>query len=346
MTMDRVYEEMGRRLDGGERFALAVICVSDGSTPRKVGSKMLVAEDGSIFATIGGGAPEAAVIDAGVEALATGVSRVLQYDFGDDDVTVADSICGGSGSVAVCAIDASHKPVIDALLAAAGDKRESQFALHIIDGGCDLFCVDVDSQEMVMSDGATAPDKLAAELTRQFHDTDTFDADGDEIWFNERVRVEGCLYLIGGGHVSLAVEAVARVAGFTVVVIDDREEYSNPKRFPRSRCYVMPEYTDLPTLKITEDDYLAIVTRGHSFDRECLAWALGTSAGYIGMIGSQRKCDLIYAKLLEEGFSQEKIDAVHGPIGLPIGGNTPGEIAISIVAQLVVERAERAALSR
>ena len=344
--MEHVFEEMGRRLDAGEDFALAVICVSDGSTPRKVGSKMLAFEDGSIFATIGGGSPEAAAIDACREALATGISRVLYYDLGQDDINVAAPICGGSGSVAICAITAAHKPVVDALLAGAADGREMQFALHIADGRCDLFCVDVETKAAVASEGASVDEQLAVDLVKQFHDSEALEAGGDEVWHNERVRADGHLFLVGGGHVSLATEAAARIAGFTTVVVDDREEFSNPERFPHARCLVMPGYEGLSSLRINPNDYICIMTRGHSFDRECLMWALGTPAGYIGMIGSKRKCAMVYDKLREDGFDEGAIASVHGPIGLPIGGNTPGEIAISIVAQLVAERAERLARAK
>ncbi len=344
--MERVFEEMGRRLDAGERFGLAVICVSDGSTPRKVGSKMLVDADGRIFATIGGGSPEAAAIEACREALATGTSSVLYYDFGEEDINVSAPICGGSGSVAICVIDETHKPVVDALLDGAADGREMQFALHIVDGRCELFCIDVETKRATASHGASIDGQLAVDLVKQFHDSEAFDAEGDEVWHNERVRAEGHLYLIGGGHVSLATEAAARIAGFTTVVVDDRVEFANSERFPNARCLVMPGFEDLPSLRINANDYICIMTRGHSFDRECLMWALGTPAGYIGMIGSKRKCAMIYDKLREDGFSEEAIARVHGPIGLPIGGNTPGEIAISITAQLVTERAERAARAK
>ncbi|MGI6221534.1 MAG: XdhC family protein [Coriobacteriales bacterium] len=341
--MEHVFEEMARRLGEGERFGLAVICVSDGSTPRKVGSKMLVDADGSIFATIGGGSPEAAAIDACREALESGRSSVLYYDFGEDDVNVAAPICGGSGSVAICVVDGAHKPVVDALVEGVAEGRDMQFALHVADGRCDLYCVDVETKQATASAGADIDEDLAVDIVKQFHDSETFDsADADEVWHNERVRSEGHLYLIGGGHVSLATEAAARVAGFSTVVIDDRVEFANAERFPNARCIAMPGYEDLSTLKIRENDYIAIMTRGHSYDRECLMWALGTPAGYIGMIGSKRKCGLVYDRLREDGYSEEAIASVHGPIGLPIGGNTPGEIAISIVAQLVQERPARA----
>ena len=92
-------------------------------------------------------------------------------------------------------------------------------------------------------------------------------------------------------------------------------------------------------LSIDESSYILIMTRGHSHDKNVLSQALKTPAGYIGMIGSKRKISIIYGKLLEEGLTQEQLDQVHSPIGIDIGAETPEEIAISIIAELIKERA-------
>ena len=146
------------------------------------------------------------------------------------------------------------------------------------------------------------------------------------------------MWLIGGGHVALATAQVAAVAGFDVVVVDDRAEFANQTRFPGARCIVCQAYDALPADEVTDTDYIVVVTRGHKADREALEWALGTRACYVGMIGSKSKCALIYHALREQGVPQARLDWVHGPIGLPIGGRTPGEIAVSIVAELVQVR--------
>ena len=142
--------------------------------------------------------------------------------------------------------------------------------------------------------------------------------------YQERLAPTSRVWLIGGGHVAQATAQVAQVAGFQVVVVDDREEFSNPQRFPGAR-------------------YIVVVTRGHKADRIALDWALRTRACYVGMIGSRSKCALIYDALAAQGVPRSQLDQVHAPIGLPIGGQTPGEIGVSIVAQLISERARLAA---
>jgi xanthine dehydrogenase accessory factor len=129
---------------------------------------------------------------------------------------------------------------------------------------------------------------------------------------------------------------------FFTVVLDDRKEFANRQRFTDAdEIVVLPSFeTAFESHLFDPDSYIVIVTRGHSHDKTVLAQALQTNAGYIGMIGSRRKRNIIYRKLLDENFSQADIDRVHSPIGLKIGAETPEEIAVSIVAELIQKRAE------
>jgi xanthine dehydrogenase accessory factor len=128
---------------------------------------------------------------------------------------------------------------------------------------------------------------------------------------------------------------------FRTVVIDDRAEYANAERFARAdRINVVPSFHQaFDGLDIDRDSFLVILTRGHLHDKTVLEQALKTDAGYIGMIGSRRKRDLIYRELLDKGFTSEDLGRVHAPIGLAIDAETPEEIAVSIVAELIQVRA-------
>lgn len=144
------------------------------------------------------------------------------------------------------------------------------------------------------------------------------------------------LYLFGAGHVAYNVSKIARVAGFDVVVVDDRESYANSERFPDAREIVATDF-DQAAAKITpnETSYLVIVTRGHRDDMRILRWAVQTEARYIGMIGSKRKVISIYKELEKEGLPAHLFEKVMAPIGLEIGAATPEEIAVSIVAEMI-----------
>ena len=150
------------------------------------------------------------------------------------------------------------------------------------------------------------------------------------------------LILCGGGHVSLEVAHIARRLEFELVIIDDRPEFASRDRFPMAaRVVCAPFLEALDALGSRESDYYVILTRGHAHDRDCLEHVLRGKYAYAGMIGSRTKVAAVKAALEAAGIAREILDGVHSPIGLPIGAQTPAEIAVSIAAELVQERARR-----
>jgi xanthine dehydrogenase accessory factor len=157
--------------------------------------------------------------------------------------------------------------------------------------------------------------------------------------FVEPILATPTLFIFGGGHVSLSLAKVAKVAGFDVVVSDDRESFANPQRFPEAeRTLAGPWEEIFPQIAVNDFSYVVLVTRGHKGDLTCLRWALTTPARYIGMIGSRRKFAEIVKVLEGEGVSPEAIARVHSPVGLDIGALTPDEIAVAIVAEMIAVR--------
>jgi xanthine dehydrogenase accessory factor len=157
--------------------------------------------------------------------------------------------------------------------------------------------------------------------------------------FVEPILATPTAFIFGGGHVGLHVAKVAKLAGFEVVVADDREAFANKERFPEAAAtYAGPWQETFPKLNLDGHSYLVLVTRGHKGDLDCMRWAVGTPAHYIGMIGSQRKLIEISKVLEREGVTAEQIARVHSPIGLDIGALTPEEIAVAIVAEMISVR--------
>jgi xanthine dehydrogenase accessory factor len=156
--------------------------------------------------------------------------------------------------------------------------------------------------------------------------------------FVEPILPQPMLYIFGAGHVSTAVARVAHQAGFAIGVIDDRESFANAERFPMAAEIHTSFAESYGKIHPNPSTYLLIVTRGHKDDMRVLAWAVGTEARYIGMIGSKRKVLSVYKALEAEGFAAEKFERVHAPVGLDIGALTPDEIAVSIVAELIAVR--------
>lgn len=147
------------------------------------------------------------------------------------------------------------------------------------------------------------------------------------------------LYLFGGGHVAVNVYKIARLAGFDVSVVDDREAYANRERFPEARGIYADDFDkSCAQLSPSEADYMVIATRGHRHDMRVLRWALQTPVRYLGMIGSERKWLAIAAEFEKEGVGREQLERVHSPVGVDIGAITPEEIAVSIVAEMIATR--------
>jgi xanthine dehydrogenase accessory factor len=154
--------------------------------------------------------------------------------------------------------------------------------------------------------------------------------------FVEPVLPSPVLYIFGAGHVGHELSMAAARAGFDVIVTDDREAYANKERFPEAREVIAEDFDRaLAGLDLNESAYVVIVTRGHRDDMRVLRWAVQTQAKYIGMVGSRRKAITVFRELTKEGLKPELFERVHSPVGLDIGANTPEEIAVSIVAELI-----------
>ena len=155
----------------------------------------------------------------------------------------------------------------------------------------------------------------------------------------EPVLPDPMLFVFGAGHIGQCVAEAARGVGFRIAVIDDRIKYANRERFPMAEAlYSGPWEEILPQLPVSDSSFLVIATRGHNYDLQCLRHAVGTPARYIGLLGSKRKSGLLLSTLEKEGVDQARLERVCAPIGLDIGSETPEEIAISIVAELIAVR--------
>ena len=157
--------------------------------------------------------------------------------------------------------------------------------------------------------------------------------------FIEPVLPPAELYIFGAGHVATSLYTVARVVGFDITIVDDRDAYANRERFPEAQRVIAEDFEKaMAQLEPSETSYIVIATRGHRDDMRVLRWAVQTPARYVGMIGSKRKTIGIFEELKKEGVPAHLFERVHAPIGLDIGAITPEEIAISITAELIASR--------
>ncbi len=188
-----------------------------------------------------------------------------------------------------------------------------------------------------------APRVLDFDLTGQEDTPEGLICGGKMQVFVEPIMSHPTVYVFGAGHIAVALSKIAKMTGFRVVVIDDRPAYANTKRFPDGdEFYVDDPATMVPKLNINEASYLVIACRGHLEDQRVLSEAVRTQATYIGMIGSKKKVKTVFSNLKKEGISQEALDEVHAPIGIPIATEIPEEIAVSIMAEIIDHRRRKA----
>ncbi|MBI4851944.1 MAG: XdhC family protein [Acidobacteria bacterium] len=156
----------------------------------------------------------------------------------------------------------------------------------------------------------------------------------------EIIRPQPYLLICGAGHIARALTQLGRVLGFRSIVIDDREEFANRNYFSEPSIELKAEAFEqaIKSINISPSMSIVIVTRGHKYDEDCLRLLLGSKASYIGMIGSRRRIVVVKEKLLLEGFSLEQLSKIYAPIGLDIGARTPEEIALTILAEIVLVR--------
>ena len=161
--------------------------------------------------------------------------------------------------------------------------------------------------------------------------------------FLEPIKPLPSLIIFGGGHISYFLARIGKMVDFRVTIIDDRPEFANPERFPEADETIAEDMASvMKRLAINSSSYIVIVTRGHMKDEQVLEWAVTTPAGYVGMIGSKRKIKTSFAYLETKGITREQLDRVHSPIGLSIGAETPEEIAVAIMAEIIQVRRQLA----
>ena len=162
---------------------------------------------------------------------------------------------------------------------------------------------------------------------------------GDGRLMLEVFEAPGRLLIVGGGHVGLALATIGSTLGFQVTVVDDREEFANRERFPMAAEVIAGEVDEvLDKLAIDGRTYAVMVSRGHQVDELALRRTIGRGAAYVGMIGSRRRTRTVLQHLAEEGVPPEDLEVVRTPIGLDIGAETPEEIALAILAEMVMRQ--------
>lgn len=340
--MKTMIETIGDNLSQGQAVVTATIISKQGSAPREVGTKMLFGENSSMMGTIGGGLLEAMTIQLASEIFSTKKSLIKKFKLSDKDASLEGMVCGGNVEVLFEYFDPSDEEQTQKYCRAK-ELREAEEDFVIVSKILDDKIPVTSKQQYLFTKtefyGESNPeiDALVATLRENFNQVKSGFLKDNTQYFIEPSYGLAQLCIVGAGHISQKIAHFAKELGFYTVVLDDRADFLNKERFEKADELIeLSSFSDLPFDKLIHNNsYIVIVTRGHSFDKDVLEQSLKTDAKYIGMIGSKGKRNHVYSLLLKEGFTQKDIDRVACPIGVPINAQTPEEIAISILAQLI-----------
>jgi xanthine dehydrogenase accessory factor len=327
-----IYEVIDDYLSRDRQGAIATIIRKLGAAPREEGAKMFVGDDGVIFGTVGGGRVEAEVREAAKRVARSDSVKLLHYRMDGEAIGDEGMICGGN-------IDLLLEPILPRYRDLYAEARKLER------GGGNAFIITSCSEgafrkALIQENGSATGDPVGHPDTKEFPSLAGLRHPVvSEGWVVEPIVSSSILYLFGAGHVSQYVARVASMVGFTIIVIDDRAEFANAERFPMAQEFVVGDFSAaFDHLHFRGNEFVAILTRGHKYDALVLEGVMKKPTRYVGMIGSRKKNKLIMDNLKAKGFTEDALRSVHAPIGLDIDAETPEEIAVSIVAELIAAR--------
>jgi len=345
------YERLAELAAAGRRFALATVVRTHGSTPQVVGAKLILTdvESERPFGTLGGGCVEADAMLSVRQVLAEGGRALREYQLTEDLAWNTGLVCGGTMWILAEGLEEARRcggeDVLGHAVEAARGGPPMAFVTRLTrDGQKTRFA----SRVAVLADGrmldslgeAALDDRARALATEQMrHGTARLVAvDESQDLLIDPVAARPRLVIAGGGHVAKALARQARLIDFDVTVLEDRPEFANAERFDGADVIAGDVVSSIAAFDYGWSTYLVIATRGHKLDAACVEAAVATKVRYIGVLGSRRKTILINEMLREGGVSEERIATIHAPVGLDLGGRTPAEIALSVMAEIAQER--------
>ena len=359
--MNDAFDSIPEALRSRPGVILATVIGTSGSTPASALARMVVSETGErLSGTIGGGCIEADVILAARNLAVSGKSSVMTFTL-DEDHVESGMLCGGTLDVFIEPVTGRDLGFIESLRERRDSGDDSIRGTLVGGDGAvlDRFLVPAPLQglspaSLPLATPGTPPGDSLRLTRRLLPERGALESALDDICRRgsaaripvreghlilELVAGAPSLFLFGGGHVSRAVSGIAAAAGFRVTVIDDRPEFASPALFPDAVRTIAADFVEAFThIAVKPSSSIVIVTRGHKADEMVLEAAAATPAAYIGMIGSRKKVAATFERLLARGVPSEALRRVRAPIGLDIGAVTPGEIAVSIVGELIHAR--------
>jgi xanthine dehydrogenase accessory factor len=332
--------EVLKALVGNRGSALVTVVAVRGSTPRGVGSRMAVLPGGSIVGSVGGGVLEARAIARARGCLAEGSSAILGVELTGADVHGSTPVCGGAADLWI--LNAADPGLFEAALSRLDEGRAVVLVSQRDRAG--PVCTAVFGERGALVAGREDPGDGPIAAGAVTAGRATMSEDGSR--FYDPVLPPERLLVLGGGHVGTAVAGFAVTLGFRVTIADDRPGFADPGRLPPGVEALSGAYPDLIAgFPFGPSIYVLVVTPGHLSDLDCVRAVLGREHRYLGVIGSRRKVRMLMEGLVAEGHDRERVEALYSPVGIDIGAETPAEIAVSILAEMIAVRHDSPALA-
>jgi xanthine dehydrogenase accessory factor len=306
--MREVLSELIEWTTTGEEIALATVIETWGSSPRPLGSKMAVTRSGKMAGSVSNGCIEGAVFDEAQKVLKSGEPKVAAFGVADDVAFDVGLACGGHIEVFIQPLGR----VQEQLIAMLQRNDPATLRTNLVTGEAELV------------EGAPS----GSELARR---------EGDV--FVEPFRRPAHLIIIGAIHIAIPLHRLAKLMGYRVTIVDARAKFATRERFPEADELIVAWPDEAMTrLDIDNSSYVVILTHDPKFDLPALRSVLGKQAGYVGAIGSRKTNQNRFDALRDEGFTEDQLARVHGPIGLDLGGRGAEETALGILAEITATR--------
>ncbi len=316
MNEKQSWETVLDAFEKGNNTVLVVIIDRKGSAPNSPGAKMFATLD-EVSGTVGGGISEHNLLNHARKLLKEGVLTTetlhLEHNLSAEEDNRSGMICSGSQTFAIVPLSAADKSTIKEIIVAYDEAKLG--VLTITEKGINF------------------------EEGRSLVEDRVYSKENDTWLYQENIAKQDKLFIIGGGHVSLALSQVMETLGFHVTVYDDRENLPTMNNNTFAHNKQILSYDNIAE-NIPEGDniYVTVMTFGHVSDENVLERIISKKCRYIGMMASIKKAETIFTNLENKGFSKELLDTVHSPIGIKIKSNTPEEIAISIAAEIILTK--------
>jgi len=314
--MREVLSELTEWTKAGEDIALATVVETWGSSPRPLGSKMVVTRSGKMAGSVSNGCIEGAVFEEAQKVLKSREPKVAAFGVADEVAFEVGLACGGHIEVFIQPLGPVHQQLLAKL---QGDEPAT-------------LLTNLSSGEAQLIEGS-AP---GSELARR---------EGDV--FTEPFRRPAHLVIIGAIHIAIPLHRLAKLMGYRVTIVDARAKFATRERFPEADQLIVAWPDEAMTkLAIDNSTYVVILTHDPKFDLPALRSVLAKDAGYIGAIGSRKTNQNRFDALRAEGFTEEQLSRVHGPIGFDLGSRGAEETALGILAEITAVRFDGSGASK